>query len=91
MLYDAAPVTAPHPRFSDVGWFTDPLDGEASVGTAGVAMIVVKLHAPDHDTRPADVRRIHFPVVRRAVRKAAHRRRKTRNARLTRYRRPETR
>ena len=52
MLYDAAPVTALHPRFSDVAWFTDPLDGETSVGTAGVAMIVVKLHAPDHELVP---------------------------------------
>ncbi len=52
MLYDAAPVTAPQLTFSDVGWFTEPLDGDASTGTPGVAMIVVKLHAPDHALVP---------------------------------------
>jgi len=51
-VYDAAPVTVPHVNVGEVGSFTVPLVGVASVGTAGDAMMVVKLHAPDQALVP---------------------------------------
>jgi hypothetical protein len=52
ILYVAAPVTEPQLMVGEVGWLTEPLDGEASTGVAGIAMIVVKFHAPDHGLVP---------------------------------------
>ena len=47
-LYVAAPVTVLQLRISEVSWFVAPFEGEASIGAAGTAMIVVKLHTLDH-------------------------------------------
>jgi hypothetical protein len=51
-LYDAAPVTVPQLRLSEIGWLTAPLVGAERVGATGAAMIVVKLHAPDQPLVP---------------------------------------
>ena len=51
-LYEVAFVTAFQLRLTDVAWFVEPLVGSASVGTAGVAMIVPKLQALDHALLP---------------------------------------
>ena len=51
-VYDAAPVTVPHVNVGEVGSFTVPLVGVASTGIAGVAIIVVKFHAPDQALIP---------------------------------------
>ena len=51
-VYDAAPVTAPQPMVSEVGWLVAPLVGDASVGGTGAEMIVVKLHMLDQALVP---------------------------------------
>ncbi len=51
-LYDVAVADDPQFIVIEIGSLTVPLDGLARVGTAGAAMIVVKLHAPDQPLVP---------------------------------------
>ena len=46
-LYVDAPADAFQLNVNVVGWSTAPLAGDANVGAAGAAGIVVKLHEPE--------------------------------------------